>query len=82
MATKSALVSNFRAAVQTMQSSYGRALELAHLADTLQWDEAAFAGEFVSSDITAADFIRAMEVVKGIEQANAGIAGILAKMGG
>jgi hypothetical protein len=83
MATKSNLIANFRASVQTMQAAYGKALELAHLAELLGWDEAALASEFSSSsDITADDFVAAMQVVKGIETSNAGIAAVLAKMGG
>ena len=83
MATKSALIANFRASVQSMQQSYGRALELAQQAELLGWDAAALAPEFPTScDITVVEFVAALEVIKGIETANAGIAATLVKMGG
>ena len=81
MASKSVFVSAFRQAVTQMQQSYGEALALAQEAQALGWDEAALAGEFsTSSDITASDLIDAMNVIRGIETANAGIASTLLKM--
>jgi hypothetical protein len=63
-----------------MQDEYNKALQLAELADMLGWDAAALTGEFTASDITVGDFVAAMTTIKGIESANAGIAGTLAKL--
>jgi len=81
MASKSNFISAFRQACTTMQMAYTQALELAQEADALGWDEAALAAEFSSSsDISAAELVAAMAVIKGIEAANAGVASTLLKM--
>lgn len=81
MASKSNLISAFRQAVQSMQDAYEKALGEAELADALGWGEAELASEFSSSsDISAGDLIAAMNVIKGIDAANSGIAGVLSKM--
>jgi len=80
MASKSNFISAFRQAVATMQDEYNKALQLADLADTLEWDATALAGEFSGSDITVTEFFTAKATIQGIETANAGIAGSLAKL--
>jgi hypothetical protein len=81
MASKSNLISAFRNAVTIMQEEYNKALILAHFAEDLSWDETALATEFSSSsDISAADFVAAMDVIKAIETSNSGIALTLLKL--
>lgn len=81
MASKSVFVSAFRQAVTQMQQSYGEALALAQEAQALGWGEPELSTEFSSSsDITAAELVAAMNVIRGVESANAGIAATLLKM--
>lgn len=81
MASKSNFIGAFRQAVTSMQSSYAQALELANEAEALGWDATTLASEFsTSSDITVAEFVAALAVIRGIETANAGIASVLLKM--
>ena len=80
MASKSNFISEFRQAVAQMLVSYKQALDLAEFCDDIGWTETELAGEFTSSDVTAAEFFAAKAIIQGMESANPGVAGPLSKM--
>lgn len=80
MASKSNFIGEFRQTVSTAQQAFAKARDMVNMATALGWDAAALQGEFVSSDITAEEFVAGMTAITTLATANAAVAPTLLKL--
>jgi hypothetical protein len=80
MASKSNFIGEFRQTITIAQQAFAKAKDMVAMATALGWDETALAGEFTSSDISAAEFVAAMGSITALASANAAQAPTLLKL--
>ncbi|MGH7261621.1 MAG: hypothetical protein ACREI9_13245, partial [Nitrospiraceae bacterium] len=73
-------VGDFRSGVADMLTRYKRVMELVAMADVIGWEEADYEGALSGSDITAAEFVEAITMLKSLTATFSAETGKLEKM--